>query len=67
MNFNIMPGDKYPIRYNLFPLQAGYIPLPHLKLNVHCDRISQNDLNDLIKRTLPSLLFIMPQKKEFTR
>lgn len=59
MSFNIIPGGKYPIYYNLFPLQAGNIPLPYIKLTIHSDLISQTDLTDLIKRTLPSSLFVM--------
>ncbi len=59
MSFNIFPGSEHVVTYNLFPLQAGYVPLPYVKLTVHSDLILQRDLDDLLKRVLPSSLFVM--------
>lgn len=67
MSFNITPGSKYSIQYNLFPLQAGYVPLPYIRLNIHSDLISQTELTDLIRRTLPTSLFVMVSQMIFHR
>lgn len=65
MSFNITPGNKYSIQYNLFPLQAGYVPLPYIRLNIHSDLISQTELTDLVRRTLPTSLFVMVSQMRY--
>lgn len=59
MSFNILPGGKHSIAYNLFPLHAGYLPLPHIRLTTHSELITQAELSDLVRRTLPSCIFVL--------
>lgn len=62
----IQPGTSKELRYNLFPLYCGVVSLPKLKLvpSAECQAVAKlPDLNELIERTLPPTIFILPKAK----
>ncbi|KAL3269164.1 hypothetical protein HHI36_008247 [Cryptolaemus montrouzieri] len=69
---SILPHSTQTLKYNLYPLLAGNIPLPKLNLNIPANGLEtpllrQDELNALVQRSLPTHLFIIPQAKGITK
>lgn len=66
MQLRILPESVHKMDYNLYPLLSGLVALPRLKLIVS-DRsdvpIRHLQLIELLDRSLPSHVFVMPQGK----
>ncbi|XP_069669154.1 trafficking protein particle complex subunit 11 [Periplaneta americana] len=66
LQLRILPESVHKLDYNLYPLLSGLVALPRLKLTIS-DRsdtpIRQPQLSELLDRSLPSHVFVMPQGK----
>lgn len=63
---SILPSAKKVLTYNLYPLIAGSVCLPKLVLSLpesEGPALRQEQLNALLQRSLPTHIFVMPQKK----
>lgn len=61
---SILPDNTKELEYNLYPLIAGSVALPKLVLTVPEDStegpaLRQEQINDLIERSLPTHFFVM--------
>ncbi|KAK5645307.1 hypothetical protein RI129_006607 [Pyrocoelia pectoralis] len=68
LQLSILPESTKTLQYNLYPLVAGNVMLPKLSLTVNGEglgdaMLTQEQLNSLIERALPTHVFIMPQGK----
>ncbi|KAG8179574.1 hypothetical protein JTE90_016141 [Oedothorax gibbosus] len=64
IHFRILPRDMYRLRYNLYPLLAGYALLPNLHLTLNPERANALTLDSLVKDMTPSHIFVMPHGKK---
>lgn len=58
VRMRILPGAEQEMMYNFYPLMAGYQALP--QLNINLPRFP-NISNQLLRRFLPSRIFVKPQ------
>lgn len=63
VHFKILPQDDLILRYNLYPLVSGYVPLPKLRMLTH-DSVYDSQLEGITQKMIPSHIFIMPQAKQ---
>uniref|UniRef100_T1IXF1 Trafficking protein particle complex subunit 11 n=1 Tax=Strigamia maritima TaxID=126957 RepID=T1IXF1_STRMM len=59
----LMPQGKHEVKYNLYPLVAGYVALPRLKLSLTDGNIFQSLLDAAVETHVPTHIFILPQGK----
>uniref|UniRef100_A0A1Y1MLA7 Trafficking protein particle complex subunit 11 n=1 Tax=Photinus pyralis TaxID=7054 RepID=A0A1Y1MLA7_PHOPY len=69
LQLSILPSSTKTLQYNLYPLVAGNVMLPKLSLTVSGEgmeglTLTQEQLDNLIDRSLPTHVFIMPQGKK---
>ncbi|XP_066143332.1 trafficking protein particle complex subunit 11 [Euwallacea fornicatus] len=65
---SVLPFSTKKLQYNLYPLLAGSVPLPKLLLTIpenstEGPALRQDQLNQLIERTIPTCIYVMPQLK----
>ncbi|XP_059480361.1 trafficking protein particle complex subunit 11 [Neocloeon triangulifer] len=65
MKLRLMPSVVYTFAYNLYPLLSGLVALPLLKLTPTelSSDIKASQLSDLLERSLPSHIYVMPKAK----
>lgn len=66
LQLRILPESVHKMCYNLYPLLSGLVALPRLKLTISDQSnmpIRQPELTELLDRSLPSHVFVMPQGK----
>lgn len=64
--FRLMPAACRRLVYNLYPLIAGYVALPHMHLTLTHNSSLQSSVDSLLKTVLPTHIFIMPKGKQMT-
>lgn len=64
---SVLPGSTKTLQYNLYPLIAGSVALPRLILTIpegtDGPALRQDQVNQLIDRTIPLHIYVMPQIK----
>lgn len=63
IRLRVLSGCQERLTYNLYPLLAGNVQLPKLSLSVDPHTPGQ-PVENLLQRTLPSHIYIMPQAKK---
>lgn len=68
MCVSVLPYSTKTLQYNLYPLIAGSVALPRLVLSIpenstEGPALRQDQLNQLIGRTIPQQMYVMPQIK----
>ncbi|PNF36899.1 Trafficking protein particle complex subunit 11 [Cryptotermes secundus] len=66
LQLRILPESVHKMCYNLYPLQSGLVALPRLRLTISDQGnipIRQAEITELLDRSLPSHVFVMPQGK----
>ncbi|XP_021915999.1 trafficking protein particle complex subunit 11 isoform X2 [Zootermopsis nevadensis] len=66
LKLRILPESVHKMDYNLYPLLSGLVALPRLRLTISDEidmPIRQPQLTELLDRSLPSHVFVMPQGK----
>lgn len=56
---SVLPESHHKIEYNLYPLVAGLVALPQLKLTVSEDFATTTQVSDLLERSVPPHVYIM--------
>lgn len=59
VHYRVLPDDELVLRYNLYPLNAGWVGLPMLRIQ-SADQSSNLEIENLLTQQLfPSQIFIM--------
>ncbi|XP_049939900.1 trafficking protein particle complex subunit 11 isoform X1 [Schistocerca serialis cubense] len=67
LQLRILPDSIRTLDYNLYPLLSGLVALPRLKLTPverSDSPVHQSLLSELLERSLPSHVYVMPQAKK---
>jgi len=65
VHFKILPLSELTLRYNLYPLVSGNVPLPKLRMLTH-DSAYDSQIEGIVQKMLPLSIFIMPQAKHWS-
>lgn len=65
---SVLPNSTKTLQYNLYPLIAGSVALPRILLTIPENStdgpaLRQDQLNQLIERTIPQYIYVIPQIK----
>ncbi|KAK7871870.1 hypothetical protein R5R35_006453 [Gryllus longicercus] len=66
LQLRILPESVKTLDYNLYPLLSGLVALPRLRLTISDKNdypVKQPQLTELLDRSLPSHVYVMPQGK----